>query len=394
MVSGLNKEVNPVDVVTREFESLYNFFFKIKPVQKSILFYAEHEGYFSYFEGIINELTQNRKVPVSYVTSDFSDPILTDPPEYVNPFYIERSLPIFMRFVDSKVFVMTLTDLDKFYLKRSMKPVHYVYAFHAMVSTHMMYRKGAFDHYDSVLCTGPHQIKELKKAEEIYETPPKKLIEAGYYRLERIYNSYKSLQKKQEKAGDEKQDSSTILIAPSWGEKNILETCGQELIKILLEKGFRVIVRPHPETVRRFPRKVNSLEEKFGKSKKFQLERSVSTDRSLLVSDVLICDLSGVALEYSFGTERPVLFLDVPFKIKNPDYREIGIEPLEVQLRPQIGKVLSPDDLKDAPEALENLLKDRETYKEKIVKLRNKYVFNFGKSSKIGADHIQELAGK
>ena len=72
-----------------------------------------------------------------------------------------------------------------------------MYLFHALVSTHMMYRYGAFDHYDSILCVGPHQVAEIRKHEEINKLSPKRLIEAGYYRLERIYQSYqKYLQNK------------------------------------------------------------------------------------------------------------------------------------------------------------------------------------------------------
>ncbi len=52
----------------------------------------------------------------------------------------------------------------------------------------------------------------------------------------------------------------------------------------------------------------------------------MTTDDSLLRADVLICDISGIALEYVFGTERPVLFLDVPLKIHNPRFKELEKE--------------------------------------------------------------------
>ena len=41
------------------------------------------------------------------------------------------------------------------------------------------------------------------------------------------------------------------------------------------------------------------------------METSVATNDSLIESDLLICDCSGVALEYALGTERPVLYVDV-----------------------------------------------------------------------------------
>lgn len=48
-----------------------------------------------------------------------------------------------------------------------------------MVSTHMMYRLGAFDHYDFILGVGPRHIRELRQHEKLYQLPTKTLVEAG-----------------------------------------------------------------------------------------------------------------------------------------------------------------------------------------------------------------------
>ena len=64
-----------------------------------------------------------------------------------------------------RVFIMTMPDLGTFYLKRSVHPVHYVYLFHNMVSSHMTFKPGAFDHFDTIFCVGPHHIDEIRKTE-------------------------------------------------------------------------------------------------------------------------------------------------------------------------------------------------------------------------------------
>ena len=282
---------------------------------------------------------------------------------------------------------MTLTDLNTFHLKRSVNPVHYVYVYHAMVSTHMMYLPGAFDHYDSILCVGKHHVEELRKHEDMKGLSQKQLVEGGYYRLERIYSKHtKYLQtSSSEKTG------TTVLIAPSWGKGNVLESFGDELVAMLLDKNLNVIVRPHPETVKRTPELLNAIEEKYGGNSALTIERSVATDDSLLKSDVLICDCSGIALEYAFGTERPVLFLDVPRKIRNENYQELGLEPIELSLRSEIGILVSPEDLATVPEKIETLISEKKKYIEQISLLRKKYVYGFGRSSQIGAEHILDL---
>mgnify|MGYP001609086449 CR=1 FL=1 len=369
-----------------EISHFYSFFFGTPKEQKSIVFYSERRGHYPYFDGIINELRGKYKQPLSYVTSDSNDPILNAREHGIKPFYFRGLLPIFFSLVKCRVFVMTLTDLNKFYLKRSIHKVHYVYVFHSLVSTHMGFRPGSYDYYDSLLCPGPQQLKEIRKYEKIHKLPRKQLIKAGYYRLERLYDEYRRY--KREPRPDVK---GAVLIAPSWGDKNILESCGEHLIEILLDANYYVIVRPHSETVKKHPELVESLRKSYGGNPHFALEVLSHSNEPLLKADVLISDYSGIALSYAFGTERPVLFLDVPKKIKNPRYTDLDIPPIELSIRSKIGVVLSPDRLEEIPKAIAALLKDAQKYKGRIAQLRNEYVYAFGKSSRISAQHIMNV---
>lgn len=373
--------------ILREFRDLFHFFWKTPKEEKRIVFYAEHGGYFPYFEGIIDVLITQHKQMLCYVTSDPDDPILRNDEPLIKPFYINKLLGSFMTLVDCRVFVITLTDLNQFHLKRSNHPVHYLYVFHSMVSTHMMYRQGAFDYYDSILCVGPHHINEIQKYEEDKRLPKKQLINAGYYRLERIYQAYQQFSSNELTSKTTK----TILIAPSWGENNVLKSYGELLVDLLLNENYEVIVRPHPETVRRDPELLSLLKKRFGTNSNFILETSVATDDSILRSDVLVCDLSGIALEYSFGTERPVIFVDGPIKIKNDQFKELEIEPLELSLRSVIGIIVSPENIENVPSLVKELIVNKRTYREKIVECRNQHVSNFGNSAEIGAQYISEL---
>lgn len=368
----------------------YRRFKRLSVQDRSIVFYAEHSGYYPYFEGIIKKLTTEYDRTLCYITSDLHDPILTKSDPRVRTFYLNKLLPLFMAFVDCKVFVMTLMDLGNFHLKRSINSVHYVYVFHGLFSTHMVLRPNALDHYDALLCLGPHQAEEIRRWERLNNLPPKTLIEAGYYPVERIYQDYQEhVRQKTSQPNRE-----TILIAPSWGVNNILESCGEELVGLLLREGYQVIVRPHPETMKRSPRLITQLATKFGNKPNFTLEKSVATHDSLLQADVLITDWSSISLEYAFGTERPVLFLDVPAKIRNPRYKELGIEPIELSLRPEVGIVVSPERLDVVPQAIRQLVANKAVYKERSNELRNRYVYNFGNSADVGAKYIISIVEK
>jgi len=373
----------------REISAIWRFFRKTPKAQKTIVFYAEHEGYWSYLEGLIRELINTEDKTISYITSDPNDPIFSREEPGIKPFYLNKLLPYFMVFVSAKVFVMTMTDLHRFYIRRSINPAHYVYVFHALMSTHMAYLEGAFDHYDTIFCTGPYQVDEILKREKEEHLPKKHLVKTGYYRLERIYDAY------QKRLGVERfPNRKVILIAPSWGKENVFETCGEKLIASLLKAGYEVIARPHPELKKRSPELLKSFVKMFGGNPLFTLETSVATDDSLLRADLLVSDCSGVALEYAFGTEKPVLFIDVPPKMRNSNYRKLGIEPLELALRSEIGVIVSPKDIETIDEAIEKLIASRDLYKERIQRLREKHIYEFGRSSKVGAEYILDLLTK
>jgi len=254
--------------------------------KKEIVFYAERKDYYPYFEGLVEKLPE-----LSYITSDSSDPVL----QKSNAFYLNKLFPLFAANANCKIFVMTMPDLNLFHIKRSHNPVHYVYVFHSLVSTHMIYRFGAFDHYDSILCAGPHQVEEIRKQEKLYGLKPKKLVEAGYYRLEKLHEAYKKYNKEDKEI--------TVLVAPTWGPTNLLEICGEELLETLLTEDYKVILRLHPETVKKH---------QFTNHNNVVLETSVVNMDSLVKADILITDWSGIGLKYAFGTERSVIFIDTP----------------------------------------------------------------------------------
>jgi len=366
------------------FKEIRDFhrFFKLPKEKKQVVFYSEQGSYYAYFEGLIEELL-NHGQNICYITSDLNDPIFKKPNDKITPLYIKSLLSFFMPLVDCQVMIMTLTDLDNYHLKRSKNPVHYVYVFHALVSTHMVYSENAFDNYDSILCAGPHHVNEIRRKEELKKLKPKNLIEAGYYRLERIHDRFKKYKKDQEKK--------TILVAPSWGKDNIIESCGEKLVDLLLQAGYQVILRPHPETLKRSPDLIKNIEFAFGNRPDFKLEKSVLSDDSLLEADALISDYSGIVLEYALGTGRPVIFIDVPPKVHNAKFNELNLEPLELSLRSQIGKTVSPDKIDLIPRLISMLTEEMQTYPKKMTIIREQNIYNFGRSSEVGAKHILEL---
>ena len=359
---------------------------------RSIVFYAESRADWPHLGPLIEELTGTHRRSVCYVTSDEGDPLLADPMTGVQAFYVGSGTTrtTFFKLVDARILVMTLPDLETFHLKRSVHSVHYVYVFHSMVSTHMIYRKGAFDAYDTVFCVGPHHVREIRRTEEIYGLRPKELVEHGYGRLDSILRTTAELPPAAPGAGP----SRRILLAPSWGECSFIEQpYGGELIGLLLDAGHSVVLRLHPMTVRRFPQLARQVTERFV-GRDFTVETDMREQRSLHDSELMIGDWSGAALEYGFGLERPVLFIDTPKKVNNPEYERLGMVSLEESIRSEIGDIVDPANLAAALPLVESLCSDPGAFSERLREARSRAVYNVGRSAPVGAALLARFADR
>ena len=363
--------------------------------ERSIVFYSESSVIlYPYVEEIIQEL-QNRDQKICYLTSRKDDPILQNKNENIRVFYIGDSEIEKMNFflkLKAGVLIMTMPDLGSYHIKRSKEfPVHYVYTFHSMNSTHMEFQKTAFDQFDSIFCVGSYQIQELRATEKLYNLKQKNLVECGYGLLDKLIKLKSSFA---EKGNLLKNNKKNILIAPSWGKHNLLESMGVELVKILLDGGYHVTVRPHPMTVKKSPKIIKQILEKFEKNPDFLLDTNTSSFEQLFSSYALITDWSGIGYEYAFVCERPVIYVDVPKKAHNKEYEKIGLVPFEISIRNQIGEIIAIQNIETIPERIEFLYSNDNNFENKIQKIRNDSIFNIGESGKVTANEIIRIIGE
>ena len=365
-------------------------FQSLEKKEKQIVFYSENENSKFIFESLINELIQNYEISVCYVTSSKDESILQNSNERIKTFCIGDGIARtkFFLNLDADILIMTMPDLETFHIKRSkVFPVHYIYIFHAIANTHLVYRKDAFDNFDTIFCVGEYQIKEIRNTEKLYNLKPKKLVSFGYNHLDNLLEKYSKENKNLFKENKVIQ----VLIAPSWEKDGLIETKIEELVCILLESRYKVIFRPHPMSQKKSKKKISNLNKKFSSNPNFILEQDITNFDSFSQSEIMISDWSGVALEFAFTFERPILYIDVPKKILNPDFRKISQIPIEESIREKIGIIISKSDIESIPKKIEELCNELELVKKQIAKTREETVFNIGESTKIGARQIIEL---
>ena len=97
----------------------------------------------------------------------------------------------------------------------------------------------------------------------------------------------------------------------------------------------------------------------------------------------MVSDWSGASLDYALGLKKPVIFIDVPKKVNDPNYTQIKPEPIEISIRDKIGIVV-PSTCTELPG--EDCL-ERDISALDLGQL----VYNPGTSDKVGAEAILDL---
>lgn len=365
----------------KEFQG-YRAYKKLPKSYKKVVFYSESFQDWHHLKPLLNALLDD-DIAVTYVTSDDRDPGLLKLSNKYRSIYIGKGFfrILFFQFLKAKLLILTMMDLNNFELKRSMHPVHYVYIFHSLTSTHMVDTEKSFDHYDTIFCAGPHQKKEIELREKNKDLKAKNLIPYGYPRIEKLIQL----------SSKPKNEKKVILLAPTWGEQSIINLMGMEICSIIINQGYSLILRPHHETIKRSPQLIDEIENKYSHLETFRLVREMGDAESLLQSDLLICDWSGTAIEYAFGLEKPVIFIDIPPRVRNPNWREIQSEPLEMSIREKVGRVICPSKLDELPSSISQLLNEDQVSSSLIKSLREEFIYNLSDSEIIGREEIKKL---
>ena len=366
----------------------YKKFSKI--VNKHFVIYSEKSGFYKYFKGVIEQLTARSNITIHYVTNDPNDVIfeVAKTNTQIKPYYIglKKTIPLMMR-LETDMMLMTTPDLDKYYLKRSImkKDIEYVYINHGLSSSHMGLKEGALDAFDTVICSGPHISREVRAMQEHYDLPPKNIVEAGFPFGDELI-----------KLGDEERANHKIgarreiLIAPTWNEDNILDSCIGNLLDSLLCDEYHITVRPHPEYVKRYGSRMQAIvdqyADKVGDGLTFDLD--FSTSRSIYSSDLIITDWSGVGLEFSVATKRPALYVNTKMKVLNENWEKLGCIPVELSMRDVMGMSISKEQTADAKTYANELLTNSEKYEKIIEDAIPSILYNVGSSAKVAATYI------
>ena len=313
-----------------------NIFF-IRKIKPKYLFFSENKNYQKFSFLLIEALVKKYPEEVYYVSSELDDKIKNLD---VKNIFIGKGLlmNIFFLIVRAQNMFLTLTDLDNHAVKKTNNVDKYIYYFHAAVSTTKIYTATAFDNYDIILCNGDYHIDEIRKRESIKKIKKKKLIKTGYFYFDYLNERI-----------NPQIVSKEILIAPSWNynQKNFINENIEEIIQSVLNKGYTVRFRPHPEIFKRSMITINYIKEKFS-NEKFILDDTYENINAMQNAKCLITDSSGIAIEFVLLFKRPVLYFEDNEKIHNTEFEDYNdLITMDQNVKETFGYTFRKENIKD-----------------------------------------------
>ncbi|HSE58862.1 MAG TPA: CDP-glycerol glycerophosphotransferase family protein, partial [Nitrospiraceae bacterium] len=205
--------------------------------------------------------------------------------------------------LEADICAMTTPGLDVLQIKRSKGVKHYVYLIHAPTDVGT-YKQYSFDYFDTVFVSGEHQIRSLRKLEELRGTPRKDLRKVGCLYYDDMQRQLRELD-----PVPRNDTRTTVLVAPTWGQNGLLKRLGTRVLAPLLNKQWTIILRPHPQSFLSEKDLLDGVREEVRSYPNLHWDDDPDPTQSMAAADVLISDLSGIVFDFAFLFEKPVITL-------------------------------------------------------------------------------------
>ena len=377
---------------------------------KDIVFYCEGRQYWTTFKPVLEAMEAMGRRAV-FLTSDPEDPGLSHPWKHCAAKYIGSGSRAFavLNMLEADVCVLTTPGLDVLQIHRSPGVRHYAHLVHSATDM-AIYKLFSFDWFDSVLCSGPHQMRSLRALEALRGTPEKLLLETGCAYMDVLADSVDAaLGRAEDAAGratpeqrdgartDAPEEASAntsgkprLLIAPTWGRNGLLSRFGLSLLEPLAKEGFALTIRPHPQSfVSEIPL-MDELRTALAGYANVAWDRAPSGFAAMLRSDALISDLSGIVFDYAFVLERPVVTVRFTPDIRGLEAGDLPWSAWELDILPDLGARIEPEDIAALP-AIIAALPDRAAFRERMRALRQKSLYNYRDTGRIAARQLIDI---
>ena len=348
------------------------------------LVYSDDKRYWNTFMPVLDEF-EKRGIDVGFWTSSEDDPVFSKEYKHVHPEFIGAGNKAFVKLNAARadVLLSTTPGLDVLQWKRSKGVGKYVHIFHAATSA-LTYRMFGLDFYDVVLTASDFQLEEMRMVEKKRKLKPKeaKVVGLTYFDV---------LADKLAKADKPEKTNKVILLAPSWGQSGFLYKFGEKLIDALIDTGYEIVFRPHPQSYTADKDILEKVRQKYEGCSNFTWNSDNDNFDILNKADLLISDFSGVVFDFTIIFGKPIMYTSVKdFNDGVYDSAWVKEELWKFKVLPTIGCEISEDNLDDLKTRIDETISS-DKY-EKGIKAAREYAWkNQGHAAEAIVDYLKEL---
>ncbi|MBP5465147.1 MAG: CDP-glycerol glycerophosphotransferase family protein, partial [Treponema sp.] len=263
--------------------------------------YSDHKRYWNVFKPVCDE-AERRGVDSVYYTQSPDDPVLTAPYKHITAEFIGEGNKGFARlnFLKADIVLATTPGLGVYQWKRSRDVRCYVHILH-QIDSPLRYHTFGLVNYDVLLLNGAHQERHVRMCEEAQHAPRKELVITGATYMDSLLARKQSVQPVQN-------ERPLILLAPTWGKSGLLALYGTELLDALLATGYRLVIRPHPQSRTAEPEILQALQEHYKDNADVSWNADNDNTEILNAADIMVSDISGVMFDLAFVFDKPFLY--------------------------------------------------------------------------------------
>jgi CDP-glycerol glycerophosphotransferase (TagB/SpsB family) len=328
---------------------------KVHQSKYKYVIYAEDKRYWTLFKPVVEEF-EKLNTELLYLTSSTDDPVFNAGFQNVKAEYLGEGNMAFARlnFLSADLVLSTTPGLDVYQWKRSKGVKHYSHIPHVAKEL-VPYELFGIDYFDSVLVSGTgFQEDDIRKLEKARNLPEKQVVTVGCPYLDEYA-------KEMEHIPGEENHVFTVLVSPSWGKSALLSRFGEKLLDPLAKTGWRIIVRPHPQSLAVEKEMIDRLSVKYAENANIEWDFERDNIYSLKKADVMLSDFSGIILDYMFLRNKPVFYVAENLDWRSRDAFEIYEEQNEMWTFRNLKKTgieIKPEMLEQLPDLISNVSAD------------------------------------
>lgn len=347
---------------------------------KTYVIYNEGNQYWNVFKPVADEF-EKRKIPLMYYTSSKTDPIFDQKYEFVTSEYIGEGNTAFakLNMLSAGFVLMTTPGLQVYQLKRSKSVKHYSHVLH-MPNDATTYRLFGLDYFDSVLLTGDYQKDDIRTLEKNRGINSKDLVTVGCSYLDVLSEKINSIPA-------EENHVFTVLVSPSWGEVGVLKRFGERLLDPLAATGWKIIVRPHPQSKKSEADMLKRLEERYKDYANVEWDYNRDNIFSMKKADIMISDFSGIVFDYTFLCNKPVMYVNTDMDLRPYDAYDLNKQLWQFSVLEKIGIKLEEKDFANIKEVIQNASDSPELAEQRKIAKETAWM-NIGKAGEKIADYM------